>query len=146
MSNEGTDNYLMDVEQTIDIEAAAGDVYQGVIDKMTRFGTGAEGEPLPLTLEQWPGGRWFRDLGSGAGHLWGFVQSIKPPALIEICGPLFMSFAVAGNLIIRVKPISGGATVTLRHQVFGSFPGEYREGLTKGWVQFVEEVKKNTEA
>ncbi len=145
MGNTAGDSYLMDVEQTIDIDAAPGDVFQAVIDKMTRLSTGVEGEPLPLSLEQWPGGRWFRDLGNGTGHLWGFVQSIKPPTLIEVCGPMFMSYAVAGNLIIRVKEISGGASVSLRHQVFGSFPDEYREGLARGWVQFVQDVKKNSE-
>ena len=145
MGNAASDSYLMDVEQTIDIDAAPGDVYEAVIDKMTRLSTGAKGEPLPLSLERWPGGRWFRDLGNGTGHLWGFVQSINPPTLIEVCGPMFMSYAVAGNLIIRVKPISGGATVTLRHQVFGSFPDEYRDGLAQGWARFVEQVKKNAE-
>ncbi len=32
---------------------------------------------MPMKLEAWPGGRWFRDLGDGNGHLWGHVQAIK---------------------------------------------------------------------
>jgi hypothetical protein len=24
--------------------------------------------PIPMKLEAWPGGRWYRDLGNGAGH------------------------------------------------------------------------------
>ena len=47
---------------------------------------------FPMVIEPWPGGRWYRDLGNNAGHLWGHVQVIKPPTLLELCGPMFMSF------------------------------------------------------
>lgn len=57
---------------------------------------------MPMILEEWPAGRWFRDLGNGQGHLWGFVPVIKPPTLIEIQGPMFMSYAVAGHLQLRL--------------------------------------------
>ena len=56
-----------------------------------------------MMLEPWPGGRWFRDLGNGNGHFWGQVQAIKAPALLEITGPLMMSFAVASNVQYRLK-------------------------------------------
>jgi hypothetical protein len=48
--------------------------------------------PMPMKLEPWPGGRWYRDLGNNAGHFWGHVQVIKPPTLLEVSGPLFMSY------------------------------------------------------
>jgi len=44
---------------------------------------------MPMKLEAWPGGRWYRDLGDNNGHYWGTVQAIKKPTLLEICGPLF---------------------------------------------------------
>ena len=47
---------------------------------------------MPMKLEAWPGGRWYRDLGDGNGHFWGHVQAIKRPTLLEISGPLFMSY------------------------------------------------------
>ena len=50
-----------------------------------------DGTPFPLKLEPHPGGRWYRDLGDQAGHLWGHVQVIKPPKLVELSGPMFMS-------------------------------------------------------
>ena len=61
----------------------------GPVERRTRTA-----RPMPMTLEAWPGGRWFRDLGDGNGHLWGHVQAIKRPTLLEITGPLMMSFAV----------------------------------------------------
>ena len=39
---------------------------------------------MTMVVEARPGGRWYRDLGGDNGHLWGFVQSIKRPTLLEI--------------------------------------------------------------
>ena len=50
---------------------------------------------MPMKLEAWPGGRWYRDLGDGNGHYWGTVQAIKRPTLLEFCGPLFASVPAA---------------------------------------------------
>lgn len=44
---------------------------------------------MPMALEGWPGGRWYRDLGNNTGHFWDTVEAIKTPSLLEICGPLF---------------------------------------------------------
>ena len=55
---------------------------------MGRLNETPDGKPLPMLLEPHPGGRWFRDLGGDNGHLWGFVQSIKRPVLLEIWGIL----------------------------------------------------------
>ena len=60
---------------------------------------------MPMILETKPGGRWYRDLGGDNGHHWGFVQSIKRPALLEIWGPLFMS---TGDQQQRDLPAVGG--------------------------------------
>jgi hypothetical protein len=56
-----------------------------------------------------PGGRWYRDLGEDNGHFWGTVQAIKRPTLLEITGPLFMSYAAVSNLQYRLS--SGGGHI-----------------------------------
>ena len=94
-------------------------------------------------IEPWVGGRWFRDLGSNSGHLWGFVQSIKPPTLLEIFGPLMLSFPVAGHLIIRLTEIPEGTRLVFKNQVFGPIPDEYREGMGEGWGQMLSAVKRD---
>ena len=66
-----------------------------------------------MTIEPWPGGRWFRDLGDNNGHFWGVVQAIKRPTLLEITGPLFMSAPVMSNLQYRLTPVDGGTLITL---------------------------------
>jgi len=67
----------------------------------------SNGTPMPMKLEAWPGGRWFRDLGEGNGHYWGTVQAIKHPTLLEFSGPLFMSQPVANNVQYRLSEENG---------------------------------------
>jgi hypothetical protein len=100
---------------------------------------------MPMTLEPWPGGRWFRDLGDGNGHLWGHVQAIKRPTLLEIAGPLMMSFAVASNVQYRLAAIDGGTRLTLRHTALGLFPDGYREALTGGFTAIGARVQRRAE-
>ena len=97
---------------------------------------------MPMTLEAWPGGRWFRDLGDGNGHFWGHVQAIKRPTLLEITGPLMMSFAVVSNVQYRLKEVDGGTLITLRHTALGLFPDGYRDGLAQGWRSIFERVRQ----
>src|SRR5262245_34951716 len=77
------------------------------------------GKPFPMVLEPWPGGRWYRDLGDKAGHFWGHVQVIKPPALLEISGPLFMSYPAVSHLQYRLMAQGAGTLLKLTHRAVG---------------------------
>ena len=101
---------------------------------------------MPLHwYDRTPGGRWFRDLGDGNGHLWGHVQAIKRPTLLEITGPLMMSFAVSSNLQYRLKETDGGTSITLRHTALGLFPDGYREELSQGWPLLFDRIRRRVE-
>jgi len=139
------DDFIVNIDQTIEIKAAPGDVFEGLIARICEL-HGDEGKPpLKLSLERWPGGRWFRDLEGGTGHLWGFVQAIKPPTLLELFGPMFMSYPVAGHMIIRLSPITGGTKLVFQNQVFGPVPPEVREGLGEGWGDMLKRLKQDAE-
>jgi hypothetical protein len=94
-------------------------------------------------LEPHPGGRWYRDLGSHNGHLWGFVQSIKRPVLLEIWGPLFFSTAATSNLIYRLSEIEGGTLMTFKHTLVGPLPEDLP--LASRWAQLHERVRAAAE-
>jgi uncharacterized protein YndB with AHSA1/START domain len=104
------------------------------------------GKPFPMKIEAKPGGRWYRDLGNDAGHLWGHVQVIKPPALLEIYGPLMISNASANHLQWRLKAEGTGTRLSFSHRAIGLFPPEHREGLQQGWGYWVERVGELAEA
>jgi uncharacterized protein YndB with AHSA1/START domain len=139
------DDLMMNIEQTMEIKAPPEKVFEGLIQHLCDF----EGEPgkprLQLKLERKPGGRWYRDLGSDSGHLWGLVQSIKPPTLLEIWGPLMMSYPVAGHLIVRLSEIPTGTKLVFKNDVFGPLPEEFREGMPEGWSQILESMKRDVE-
>lgn len=136
---------LVRIEQQLEIRADPEKVFEGLIRHLCDM----EGEPgkprLKLKLERKPGGRWYRDLGSDSGHLWGFVQSIKPPALLEIFGPLMLSVPVAAHLIVRLSPIDGGTRLVFRNEVFGPVPEEFRDGMAEGWGQMLDAMKRDVE-
>ncbi len=136
---------MLDTSQSIEINAAVGDVYQALIRRLTDESSTPDNKPMPMVLEEWPGGRWFRDLGNGQGHLWGFVQVIKPPTLIEIQGPLFMSYPVAGHIQFRLTQVSGGTELFLHHRALGLVEDEHREGVKHGWDCFLMGVKQLSE-
>ena len=80
-----------------EIAAPIGLVFETILEQMGPLNARRRSEPMPMKLEAWPGGRWFRDLGNNTGHLWGMVQAIKTPSLLEIYGPLFMSYPATSN-------------------------------------------------
>lgn len=137
--------FTLDVSQTLHIAAAPGDAYKALVLQLSSENATGDNQPMPMVLEEWPGGRWFRDLGAGQGHLWGFVQVIKPPTLIEIHGPLFMSYAVAGHVQCRLTQVAGGCEVSIRHRAFGRVEPNHREGLTNGWAFLLDRVKAAAE-
>src|SRR5437879_2928779 len=77
--------------------------FEATLDQLGPEGQMPGGKPFPMKIEAWPGGRWYRDLGDHSGHLWGHVQVIKPPTLLEICGPLMMSYPALNHLQYSLK-------------------------------------------
>jgi uncharacterized protein YndB with AHSA1/START domain len=96
---------------------------------------------LNLKLEAWPGGRWFRDLGNNTGHLWGHVQVIKPPKLLELVGPMMMSYPVASHVQYRLVEQSGGTLLKFTHQALGLIEPGLEQDVTKGWGELLEEIR-----
>lgn len=133
----------IDIERTV--AAPIEQVYEALIHRMGPGNKGAENAPMPMVLERRPGGRWFRDLGNDAGHLWGHVQSIRPPNLLEICGPLMMSLPVANNVIVRLKETESGTLVTFRHTAVGPVEAEWEDGMREGWEDWLDDVERDTE-
>lgn len=145
MKQAALDDLHLDFEQTVEIKAAPGDVFEGLIQHMCHL-EGEEGRPgVKLRLERWPGGRWFRDLDGGNGHLWGFVQSIKPPTLLELFGPMFMSHPVSGHIIVRLTPVPGGTKLVFKNDMFGMIPPDVREGLSEGWASMLDAIRRDAE-
>jgi Activator of Hsp90 ATPase homolog 1-like protein len=141
------ENLSIDITEEIRVRASLVATFEALLEEMGPSNHGHQGVPMPMKLEPWPGGRWFRDLGDGNGHLWGHVQAIKRPTLLEIAGPLMMSFAVASNVQYRLKEVDGGTLITLRHTALGLFPPDgYRDALGQGWTLIFDRVRRRVES
>jgi len=139
------ENLSLNITQEIHVRSSLTATFGALLEEIGPSNKGHNDTPMPMVLEPWPGGRWFRDLGDNNGHLWGHVQAIKQPTLLEIAGPLMMSFAVASNLQYRLKETDGGTLITFRHTAFGLFPDGYREALSQGWPQVFERIRRRVE-
>ena len=136
--------HSLQFSKEIPIEASMQIVFDSILEQLGQ-GSELEEGPMPMMLEPWPGGRWYRDLGEGKGHLWGHVQVIKPPTLIEITGPLFMSYAAVSHIQYRVKAMENHSLLTFTHRAMGQIPAEHREGVSRGWSYGLNRIREIAE-
>ncbi len=133
------------IEEQIVVRAPIDVTFAALLDQLGPYNENDVDKPMPMKLEAWPGGRWYRDLGDNNGHYWGTVQAIKKPGLLEISGPLFMSNPVLTNLQYRLKESDGVTTITFRHHSFGLVLEEYRN-VKMGWTYLHERMRQRAEA
>jgi hypothetical protein len=133
------------IEEEIHVQASLDQTFAALLEQLGPENTGAEGKPMPMKIEAWPGGRWFRDLGDNNGHLWGHVQAIKRPTLLEICGPLMISFPVYSNVQYRLSEVEGGTLIKFHHLALGFVPDNFKVGFNSGWKSIHERVRKAAE-
>jgi hypothetical protein len=140
----GVENLTTTITQEIHVKASVEVTFAALLEQLGPGNETPEG-PMPMKLEAWPGGRWFRDLGEGNGHFWGNVQAIKRPTLLEICGPLFMSYAAVSNLQYRLSEKDGVTLIKFHHIALGVIPDEHKQGMGKGWKHMHERTRVRAE-
>ena len=145
MTAPTVENLTLNITEEIHVRASLAATFDALLEQMGPANESPEGVPLPMVIEARPGGRWFRDLGDDNGHFWGHVQAIKRPTLLEITGPLFMSYPVVSNVQYRLKEVEGGTLITFRHSALGFVPDDYRQGLSRGWTPLLARVRKQAE-
>ena len=130
----------MEIRKDELIDAPIEIVFQAMLDELGPESQMPDGKPFPMKLEPWPGGRWFRDLGNNAGHFWGHVQVIKPPTLLEICGPMPMSYPAVNHVQYRLTAEGAGTRLTFTHKAIGMIPQEHRDGMPEGWAHWLKRI------
>jgi len=129
------------LEVTIDAPPSA--VQRAVVEGFGEWMVSPQtGQTMALRIEPFVGGRVFRDLGEGHGHLWAHISVLKP-GLIEMVGP-FASVEPCYNLI-RFRFAEAGTDqtrLTFSHQASGAVPAEMLEGAPLGWQQVIEKGLK----
>jgi hypothetical protein len=122
----GIESLSLIVTQEIHVKASLQTTFEALLEQLGPENETGE-QKMPMKLEAWPGGRWFRDLGDGNGHFWGHVQAIKRPQY-------------------RLSEEKGGTLIKFHHKAFGLIQDEHREGVSRGWGRINVRVKERAEA
>jgi hypothetical protein len=130
-----------EISKELDIAAPIEIAFEAMLEQLGPGGEMPDGKPFPMKLEPWPGGRWFRDLGNNSGHLWGHVQVIKAPTLLEIYGPMMMSYAATNHLQYRLKAEGNITRLQFMHRAMGVILPEHRDGVQQGWTYWLERIR-----
>ena len=133
------------IRKEIEIGAPIEMAFEAVLDELVADAQMPDGKSLSMKIEPWPGGRWYRDLGDNTGHLWGHVQVIKPPTLLEITGPMPMSYPAVNHVQYRLKANGGGTLLTFAHRAMGLILPEHRDGMPEGWEHWLDQIRERAE-
>lgn len=139
------EDLTLTVKEEIHVRASIAKTFEALLEQLGPMNEVPEVGPMPMKLEAWPGGRWFRDLGGENGHFWAHVQAIKRPTLLELVGPLFMSYPVSSNLQYRLTEEPDGTLIKFRHLALGLIEDDHRKGVVKGWSTIHARVKAAAE-
>jgi hypothetical protein len=146
VSSEPTLEHLtLNITQTIHVNASPDVTFQALLEQLGPASEHPDGTPMSMKIEPWPGGRWYRDLGDGNGHFWGHIQAIKRPTLLEVTGPLFMSYPVVSNVQYRLSEENGGTRIEFHHTALGLIQDDHRQGVVKGWTHIHDRVRARAE-
>lgn len=140
------EDLTLNVTQEIHVRASLEATFAALLEQLGPQNDTPDGKPMPMKIEPWPGGRWYRDLSGENGHFWGHVQAIKRPTLLEFAGPLFMSYPVVSNVQYRLSEVDGGTLIKFQHTAMGLILDEHRAGVVRGWAHMLEGIRKRAEA
>lgn len=142
----GIESLTLIVTQETHVNASVENTFAALLEQLGPENDTPDGRNMQMKIEPWPGGRWYRDLGDNNGHFWGHVQAIKRPTLLEITGPLFMSYAVVSNVQYRLSEVDGGTLIQFHHKALGVIQDDHREGVSKGWAHILSRIRERAES
>jgi hypothetical protein len=61
------ENLTLSITQDIHVRSSLTRTFAALLEQMGPANERHDGSAMPMTLEPWPGGRWFRDLATATG-------------------------------------------------------------------------------
>lgn len=132
----------LEIKRKVEVAAPIDVVFESVLEQLGPLNEAPDESSMPMKLEAWPGGRWFRDFGENGGHWWGSVQSIRRPDLLEIHGPMFMSAPAVSHVLFRLKEENRVTEIDFSHRAVGLIPEVFLDGkeINTGWGNYLSKV------
>jgi hypothetical protein len=144
-AEQSIESLSLNITEEIHVRASLDASFVALLEQLGPHNEFEDGRPLPMKIEPWPGGRWYRDLGSDNGHFWGHVQAIRRPTLLEISGPLMMSYPAVSNIQYRLSEADGGTLIKFHHIAFGLIDPGHKAGFSTGWSYMHGRLKARAE-
>jgi len=85
------EDLTLGITEEIHVRASLDDTFAALLEQLGPHNEGPERGPMPMKLEAWPGGRWYRDLGATTATSGEWCR----PSSGRRCSksrPLFMSY------------------------------------------------------
>jgi len=132
------DVQVLEIVKEIEIAASMDIVYESLLEQIGPSSETPDGESIPMTLELWPGGRWY-----GATWCWGHVQVIEPQARLEIWGTHFMQYPAVAHFQYLLSESNGLTVLKFHYRVIGMI--EEADRTNVGRCEFMQRVRKMAE-
>ena len=136
------ENLMLNVRQEIYVAATIEATFAAVLEQLGPHNDLPDSNLMPMKLEAWPGGRWYRDLGGDNGDFWGYVRAIKRPTLLEITGPLFMGFPSFSHLRYRLSAVEQRTLIGFRYLI----QNDDRAEAETEWIRLNQNICMRAEA
>jgi uncharacterized protein YndB with AHSA1/START domain len=116
-------------------------------------GTPGENPAVAITIEPFPGGRWFEVDAGGVETQWGKVVEWQPPGRLLLIWEMNGSFrydpSVVTEIEITFTAIPDGTRVALEHrklEAYGADAERLAQSINKGWPKQLQGFARFAEA
>jgi len=104
---QAIENLTLSITEEIHVKASLDATFAALLEEIGPHSEGPDGKPMPMKIEAWPGGRWYRDLGEKQRAFLGTRASHQEADVARISGPLFMSYPAVSNVQYRLSEEDG---------------------------------------
>lgn len=131
-------------------------LFTGHMGEWWREGTPGDNPMVAITLEPFPGGRWFETDAAGAETQWGKIVEWEPPARVLLIWEMNARFKYDPAVVTEIeitftRTAAGGTRVDLEHrklEAYGADAERLAGSISQGWpkqlagfVQFANEER-----
>lgn len=121
--------------------ARAFELFTSRMGEWWREGTPGEHPMVAITLEPFPGGRWFETDAHGSQTPWGKVLEWQPPTRLLLIWEMNSRFQYDPSVVTEIEiafvpTAAGGTRVELEHrklEAYGADAERLAESISKGW-------------
>jgi uncharacterized protein YndB with AHSA1/START domain len=145
LTEKTLEDITLTISQEVHVQAPLNVTFAALLEQLGPANESPDGQPMPLKIELWPGGRWYRDLGDSNGHFWANVKAIVRPTLLEFVGPLFASYPFVSSVQYRLSEADGGTLISFRHEALGFVSEQHKAGMNLGWTALHERIRRQAE-